>query len=290
MNPPLPMKRKSVVAIYLLLLSCWVLILYHCVDVTREQDLGHTPNLYFIGTLLFLLVSALVYVHYYVTPSRHLNFIITPILFKLAENDMHRFSYYDLITFTSDYHLDIEWGRGYVFLGLINVCVKFLIMVMIVREILPEKWLVATALPGNVKRQTVVVMNLLLLVLWMWVLMSYVGMQKIEYYSLDISPSYELTVWAIYFGAIIYARLFVSNKFLLNVVVSSLLVMGAHYIRSIPTDLLISYLMKRSSSKDPLGWYYDYRFLDLAVMNIFLLLAFEIVRDLVPGKWRPGVV
>lgn len=138
-------------------------------------------------------------------------------------------------------------------------------------------------------QQSVVKINLLLLSIWLWFLMSYFGMSKTEYMGIDTNPYYNMTMWAMYFLAILYARLFISRHLFFNVVLTTLLFMVAYRIRYIPTDWFEAYLLKKDKNRTPLGWTFKYRFLDLAVMNVFLLAAFGIVRGMVPVKWRPAV-
>jgi hypothetical protein len=153
---------------------------------------------------------------------------------------------------------------------------------------MPVKWrtdsIAETLSNAGIKQRPIVVANLLLLASWLWILVCYIGMDGHEFMWGGLNPYYQCTIWAMYCLALLYAHLFVSTHFLLNVIVTSLVFALACGIRSLPTNLLIEFLVKKSKNGAGLEWIYKYRFLDLAVVNIFLLLAFEIVRDRVPVK------
>jgi hypothetical protein len=188
-------------------------------------------------------------------------------------------------------HIDILWDFEYVYLDLVTVNVCLLFSLGIVRKLTPVKWRTnsGAGILDNVgiKQQPIVMANLLLLAIWMWILLCYIGMDEHGYMWKGLNPYYQCTIWSMYCLALLYARLFVSVNFLLNVVVTSLLFALAYTIRFLPTDLFIEYLVKKSNNGTRLEWIYKYRFLDLAVVNIFLLLAFEIAGDRVPLKWKP---
>lgn len=288
----LSMKRQSVVIIYLSLLSIWTWILWRFVGMSKTDALGLSDSPYYYGTLYLMYVLSLVYVHYYVTSSRLLNIIITPILFKLATIIRHEPTNALIMYLMRKKHIDIWWDFEYLYLDLVTVNVCLLLSLGIMRKLMPEKLKSNSGAEildnAHVKQQPVVIANLLLLAIWLWILLSYIRMDEHEFMWGGSDPYYQCTIWAIYCLALLYARLFVSTYFLFNVVVTSLLFALACIIRTLPTDLLIECIVKKSNNRTRLEWIYKYRFLDLAVVNVFLLLAFEIVCDRVPVKWRPN--
>ena len=126
------------------------------------------------------------------------------------------------------------------------------------------------------KKQQVITINLILLAIWTWILVSFVQMYKTEVYFIDSNPFYSCTLWLLYAAAILYAHFFVTKKIIQNLLITSLLFLILHFFSVRVVDLFMNYLMAKDQ-KTPLGWTYKYRFLDIFILNVFLLLAFEIV-------------
>lgn len=136
------------------------------------------------------------------------------------------------------------------------------------------------------KRQQIIPINLVLLAIWTWMLMTYVTIYKTEVWLLDVNPYYDATIWVLYFLALVYAHFFVTRNTLLNLIITTLLF---KIFLAIGFELVASYmhyLEKADKGKTPLGWTFKYRFLDIAIVNVLLLLAFEVVRVVIPVKWR----
>lgn len=133
------MKRQSVVTAYILLLSAWIWILWHFIGITKTDALGLSASPYYYGTLYLTYVLSLVYVHYYITSSRLLNFIITPILFKLATIIRHEPTEALINYLIKKNHIDIWWNFEYIYLDLVTVNFCLLLSIGIVRKLMPVK-------------------------------------------------------------------------------------------------------------------------------------------------------
>lgn len=278
------MKRQSLIAGYLLLFGTWICFLWNFVDRSKLEGLGLDESYYYTNTLWVMFILSVLYDHHFITSDRLVNFILTSLLFKLAVS-IGPWSTSKLVLYIMRKdHIDIWWNFKYDYLDLVTVCCCLFVYLGIARRFLPVQWRTGGLDDTNLKQQPVVIANLVLLAVWVWVLMAHVRLDKIEFEYSAYNLYYSGTLWTMYFAALLYARFFVSNNFLLNVVTTSVLFMLAFVIKHMPTDLLIEYLVKKSKSKTQIGWVYKYRFLDLAFVNIFVLLAFEIIRDILLVK------
>ncbi len=133
------------------------------------------------------------------------------------------------------------------------------------------------------KRKQIIAINLLLLSIWTWILVSFVKIYKTEVYFIDWNPFYSRTLWVLYLGALLYAHFFITRKMIFNLLITTVLFLILHFFTVRVVDTAMDYLMSRDQ-KTPLGWTFKYRFLDVFVLNIFLLLAFEIVLYVQPFR------
>jgi len=61
-----------------------------------------------------------------------------------------------------------------------------------------------------------------------------------------------------------------------GLLITTLLFLILHFFSVRLVNIFMDYLMAKDQ-KTPLGWTYKYRFLDIFILNVFLLLAFEMV-------------
>ncbi|WP_143011365.1 hypothetical protein [Chitinophaga filiformis] len=134
------------------------------------------------------------------------------------------------------------------------------------------------------KKQQVITINLILLAIWTWILVSFVQMYKTEVYFIDSNPFYSCTLWILYGAALLYAHFFVTGKIIQNLLITSLLFLILHFFSVRLVDIFMDYLMAKDQ-KTPLGWTFKYRFLDIFILDVFLLLALEIVCYIQP-LWK----
>ncbi|RBL93329.1 hypothetical protein [Chitinophaga flava] len=132
----------------------------------------------------------------------------------------------------------------------------------------------------------VIAINLLLLATWTYILMSFVTMHKTEVWLLDTNPYYGTTLWVLYFLSLFYAYFFVTRNIFLNLLITSLLFMVSFFIAFESVEVLMNYLIKMDKGKTPLRWTFKYRFLDIAIINVLLLVLLEVIRKFIPAKWR----
>ena len=101
-------------------------------------------------------------------------------------------------------------------------------------------------------------------------------MYKTEVYFIDSNLFYSCTLWILYAAALLYAHFFVAGKIIQNLLITTLLFLILQFFSVRLVNIFMDYLMAKDQ-KTPLGWTYKYRFLDIFILNVFLLLAFEIV-------------
>ncbi|WP_212001169.1 hypothetical protein [Chitinophaga sp. HK235] len=132
----------------------------------------------------------------------------------------------------------------------------------------------------------IIAINLVLLAIWTYILMSFVTMYKTEVWLLDINPFYGTTLWVLYFLALFYAYFFVTRNIFLNLLITSLLFVVSFFIAFESVEVLMDYLIKKDKGKTPLGWTFKYRFLDIVIVNVLLLRSLEVIRKVIPAKWQ----
>lgn len=133
------------------------------------------------------------------------------------------------------------------------------------------------------KKQQVITLNLILVAILTWILVSFVKIYKTEVYFIDSNPFYSCTLWILYAAALLYAHFFVTRKIVVNLLITTLLFLVLHFFTVRVVDTFMDYLMAKDQ-KTPLGWTFKYRFLDIFILNVFLLLAFEVLSYVQPFR------
>lgn len=136
------------------------------------------------------------------------------------------------------------------------------------------------------KKQQIIPIHLILAAIWTWILMKNVMMYKTAVYFINANPYYDATFWVLYFLTLIYAHFFVTRNILVNLVITSILFQVCSLIGCKLVEFYMGYLDYVDKGKTPYGWTFKYRFLDIPVVSVLLLLAFEVVRKVIPVKWR----
>ena len=134
-------------------------------------------------------------------------------------------------------------------------------------------------------KQKIIWIELVVVTIWVTILFFAVTIYKTEVYFLDDNPYYEATQTVLLVLAFIYAHFFLTKKFLLNIILTLIVFFIAWIISVGSISYLMSYLMKIDKIT-PLGWTFKYRWLDLLMINVLLLVFFEFVRIILPAQWR----
>jgi len=129
------------------------------------------------------------------------------------------------------------------------------------------------------KKQQVITLSLILVAIWTWILVSFITIYKTEVYFIDSNPFYGWTLWVLYLGALLYAHFFVIRNIILNLLVTTLLFLALRFFTIRLVDTFMNYLMVKDQ-RTPLGWTFKYRFLDVFILTMLLLVSLEVVQKL----------
>jgi len=137
-----------------------------------------------------------------------------------------------------------------------------------------------------ISKRKIITIDIILITLWTYILFSYITIYKTESWLLDINPYYKATLIVLYASALLYVQFYITPQKMLNLVITTFLFFVTWHFTSLIVDAYVGHLVKLDNQYTPLGWEFKYRFLDMFITNIAMLLLLEIFSRLLPEQWR----